>query len=137
MSEMTKINIMCRLGAHGPPAQRVWIGPVEVPGIISSEVELTPLHAAFVLKFMVPRSRYGESLVDGAIGELPGPPATDETLEKMCRAHDAEDSAQMGEPSIWAIFDRGDFDGTPAHWEEYRQERFAAMREALKAVGLA
>jgi hypothetical protein len=60
----------------------------------------------------------------------------DETLEAMCRAHDAEESAQMGEPSLWVIHDRGDADGTDwtgteEGWETYRTDRIAAMRAAV------
>lgn len=58
-------------------------------------------------------------------------------VEEMSRAHDDEEGLQKGDPSLWAMYDRGDFDGTPAHWREYRGERMTAMRCALRAVGLA
>lgn len=59
---------------------------------------------------------------------------TNAEVEAMCRAHDAEDAAQKGEPSPW----RDDFvqqAGKKAQ-KEFRDERIASMREALKAVGL-
>lgn len=56
---------------------------------------------------------------------------SDEVVERMCRAHDDEDAAMMGEPSLWVIRDRGDFDGSDAEWETYRSERLTAMRAAL------
>ncbi|MFA6043597.1 MAG: hypothetical protein WC718_01315 [Phycisphaerales bacterium] len=59
---------------------------------------------------------------------------SDETLEAMCRAHDDEDAAMMGEPSLWAIRDRGDFDGSDAEWETYRSDRLAAMRAAVSVL---
>jgi hypothetical protein len=47
----------------------------------------------------------------------------DAIILAMCRAHDREEAAQMGEPSPW----REDFDSDP-DWE---QNRFLAMREAF------
>jgi thioredoxin-like negative regulator of GroEL len=47
----------------------------------------------------------------------------DAIILAMCRAHDREEAAQMGEPSPW----REDFDRDP-DWE---QNRFLAMREAF------
>lgn len=63
--------------------------------------------------------------------------ARDSVLEAMCRAHDAEDSSHMGEPSLWVVRERGDFSGSEQDWEEWRAERLAAMRCALQAAGLA
>lgn len=60
-----------------------------------------------------------------------------EILDAMARAHDQEQSAQMGEPDLWAIRERGDWQGDDADWEVFVEERRAAMRQALKAVGLA
>jgi hypothetical protein len=46
----------------------------------------------------------------------------------MCRAHDAEDSAQRGEPNPWEIYtDADDFEG-------FKADRIAAMRAALQAL---
>lgn len=50
----------------------------------------------------------------------------DAIILAMCRAHDAEESAAIGEPSPW----RDDFDRDP-DWE---QQRFLAMREAYDVV---
>ncbi|MFZ5667984.1 MAG: hypothetical protein ACOY4K_00680 [Pseudomonadota bacterium] len=59
-------------------------------------------------------------------------PDEDEIILAMCRAHDAEEAAQIGEPSPW----REDFD-RDLDWE---QRRFLAMREAydvaIKMLGL-
>lgn len=52
-------------------------------------------------------------------------------IEEMCRGHDREDAAQKGEPSPWEIAVDGD------DFHSFRKERIVAMREALKAVGLA
>jgi hypothetical protein len=49
--------------------------------------------------------------------------AEDAIILAMCKAHDREESAQIGEPSPW----REDFDRDP-DWE---QSRFLAMREAF------
>lgn len=51
-------------------------------------------------------------------------------LEVMAAAHDAEQSAQMGEPSPW----RDDIGGNDPEW---KSERRTAMLCALQAVGLA
>lgn len=59
---------------------------------------------------------------------------SDYVLEAMCRAHDAEESAEMGEPSLWVVYDRGDFVGTGEQWSTYRAERLACMRAALFAL---
>jgi len=56
---------------------------------------------------------------------------SDEILEAMCRAHDAAESAEMGEPSLWAIHDRGDWNDHDGGWETYRADRIAAMRAAV------
>jgi hypothetical protein len=57
---------------------------------------------------------------------------SDEELEAMCRAHDAEDAAQKGEPSPWDL---------PVETAEdhaalmiFRCERLAAMRCAVDAI---
>lgn len=52
---------------------------------------------------------------------------TDDILEQMARAHDAEESAQRGEPSPW----RDDIAGNDP---EFRSERIFAMREAVKVL---
>ena len=54
----------------------------------------------------------------------------DDILELMAARHDAEQSAQMGEPSPW----RDDLGGQDAEW---KSERRVAMMCALQAVGLA
>jgi len=54
----------------------------------------------------------------------------DDVLEVMAMAHDAEEAAQMGEPSPWRP-DLG-VDQDP----EWRAERRTAMLCALQAVGL-
>lgn len=51
---------------------------------------------------------------------------TQTMLEKMARAHDAEDAAQRGEPDPWSI--EGD------DFEEFRAGRIEAMRAALQAL---
>lgn len=72
----------------------------------------------------------------GAADELIAarPPLTDAQVEAMCRAHDAEESSEMGEPSLWVVHDRGDFVGTAEQWTTYREERLACMRAAIKAL---
>ncbi len=62
-------------------------------------------------------------------------------LEFMCRAHDQEEAAQKGEPSPWDILTEvGTYEGDLAaagEFEQFRKDRIATMRAALKAVGLA
>lgn len=67
-------------------------------------------------------------------------------IEDMLRAHDREDSAQRGEPDLWAIHDRGDWatsedkgghEGDEGEWELFVADRRAAMLAALQVVGLA
>lgn len=59
---------------------------------------------------------------------------TDEQLEAMCVAHDAEESAQMGEPSLWDIQKRGEFAGNEDDWAVFRTDRLAAMKSAVEAL---
>lgn len=57
-------------------------------------------------------------------------------LEDMAAAHDAEESAQKGEPSPWRTDLKRDFireHGLPA-WNDWRDERIAAMRAAVEAL---
>lgn len=61
--------------------------------------------------------------------EVAGVNPSDETLERMARAHDQEDAAQRGEPTPWNTTDvaeEGD--------EEFRKDRLAAMRAAVEAL---
>lgn len=138
MPEPLKINAIFSFGQSAlRPSVRVWVGPVEIPGLLRSDIEETADQVTLKLEFMVMRSRYDGLYVAGDIHEHPGPFASDETLEAMARAHDEEESAQKGEPSLWAIQDRGDWQGDDGDWAEFRSERLTAMRCALKAVGLA
>lgn len=54
----------------------------------------------------------------------------DKVLEAMARAHDQEEAAQKGEPSPWEV----DEITRDAGFEEFRQERLAAMRCAYEAL---
>lgn len=74
---------------------------------------------------------------DGLMAALAETKAID--IDAMCRAHDAEDCAQRGEPDPWAdwmVREHIEQNGQAAH-DEWVAERRAAMLCALKAVGLA
>jgi len=58
----------------------------------------------------------------------PSRACTDAEVEAMCRAHDREDAAQMGEPSPWDIAKDG------VDWDDFRTSRLAAMRAALSTI---
>lgn len=78
--------------------------------------------------------RYGHACLP--LGEVDAPPRhntiTDAQLELMCRAHDAEDAAQCGEPSPWekTLFDPI----TGIEYTDFRGDRIAAMRCAVEAL---
>lgn len=65
---------------------------------------------------------------------------SDEQVLRIIRAHDAEDSAQRGEPSLWDLRQRGDFandlpeEQAGVAWKTHVDERMAAMRAGLKAI---
>lgn len=65
---------------------------------------------------------------------------SDEQVLRIIRAHDAEDSAQRGEPSLWDLRQRGDFanelpdEEAGVAWKTHVAERMAAMRAGLKAI---
>lgn len=65
----------------------------------------------------------------------------DDQIRRIVKAHDQEDSAQRGEPSLWDLRQRGDFanelpqeDARQEAWDRHVAERMAAMRAGLKAV---
>lgn len=69
----------------------------------------------------------------------PTPEVGEDVLEAMCRAHDAEQAAQMGEPSPWPDAVQWldeEPKAYPADDETFRKDRLAAMRAALNASGL-
>lgn len=61
----------------------------------------------------------------------------EDDLEAAARAHDEEESAQKGEPSLWAIHDRGDWQGDEGEFRAFRSERFHALRAAFAAQRVA
>lgn len=63
-----------------------------------------------------------------AITEMP-----DASIMAMCKAHDQEQSAQMGEPSPWEHYDCED--GQCANCIDFQRERIVAMRLGLAALG--
>lgn len=71
-----------------------------------------------------------EILAERGYAPTEAPSISDADLERMCRAHDREDSAQRGEPSLWDM----QADEFVGDWAEWREERLAAMRSAVEAL---
>lgn len=64
---------------------------------------------------------------------------SDAGLEALARGYDAEDSAQRGERDPWdaGLVEQFIAENGEQAWDEWRSERLACARAALKAVGLA
>lgn len=74
------------------------------------------------------RARMNHALAEAAnIRRAIGPVVTYAQLEAAARAHDAEDSAQRGEPSPW----REEGDG----FATFKADRISAMRRGFEALG--